>query len=124
MVNDKILLFTLSISSYRLIYWDSVFFNNKLPFEYVQKNIVEPYNLISQSSRYSYYIFNKRSVSIENVVQGDGPFIVFGNNKYINDIINTINVKFNIKRVERIDGQFIMAHRDDEIYHIVKIIIN
>jgi len=119
-----VLLFTLSITSYRLIFWDSVFFKNKLPYEYVQKNIVEPYNLISQSSRYSYYIFNKRSISIKNVVKGDGPFIVFGNNKYINDIINTINMKFNIKRVERIDSQFIMAHRDDEIYHIVKIIIN
>ena len=119
-----VLLYTLSISSYRMIFWDSVFFKNKQSYEYVQKNIMEPYNLISQSSRYSYYIFNKRSVSINIMVKDDGNIIVFGNDQYIKEMIETINRKFNIKRVERIDRQFIMAHRDDEIYHIVKIILN
>lgn len=118
-----VLLLTFSISIFRLIFWDSVFFKNKPSFDYVRKNISEPYTLISQSSRVSYFIFAKRSDNLDKIKEGNGPIIVFGNEEYVKKTKKYISQKYKVIKTENLYKQFILAHRRDEIYNIAKIII-
>lgn len=115
---------TIAISLFRLYYWDSVYFINNKSLEYVQEKVEEPYILISQSPRLSYYIFNKRNNNVRDIKNEAGCIMIFGNEAYIQDNIKTIQKIIKVDQMERYPQEIIIGHSRDEIYNIVKIIAN
>jgi hypothetical protein len=118
-----LLLFTLSISCYRIFFWDIHFFKNNQSMEYVKKNIMEPFTLISESPRYSYYIFNKRADNIDKITFRSNPIIVFGNSRYIDNITRLIKNTYKVVRIENMNTKFMLAHGEDEMYNVTKIVL-
>jgi hypothetical protein len=116
-----VLVMTLSVSLYRIIYWDSIFFKNEKSLKYIQQQVREPYILISQFPRYTYYIFNKSANNIEDIKNKSRLIVVFGNKEYIKSYLNTIDKKIKNVKVEKINKQLILGHANDEIINIIKI---
>lgn len=119
-----VLLMTLSISLFRLFFWDSIYFANKKPLEYVRENIMEPYVLISQLPRSSYYIFNKRDSNIDDIDIYWKNIIIFGNKEYIDAKINHLKEKYTIGHIENIQKEFVLGHGKMERYNIMRICSN
>lgn len=114
------LLVTLSISLFRLFFWDSIYFANNKSFAYIRKNIKEPYMLVSQSPRISYYLFNKRSIDIADINHGHGTMIIFGNKEYIDANINLLKQQAKIEHIDDVNHTIILGHENSDLYHIVR----
>ena len=82
----------------------------------------EPYTLISEESRYSYFIFGKRSNSFGNLSKETKNIVVFGRDKFNKDTLNNLQEKFKINHIEYLSDKIIAAHGPEEIYNTIKII--
>ena len=117
-----LLLSTILISMFRLVGWDSIFFNNNKSYINIKSQIIEPYTLISEASRYSYFIFGKGSNMVKDISKGNRYIVVFGKDKYIDKTIKTIHDKFDIDHIEYLDDKIITGHDPGEIYRTIKVI--
>ncbi len=114
---------TVLISLVRVTYWDSIYFKNKSTFSYIRKTIGEPYTLISQSPRISYYVFGKRASKIEDIKDNIRNVVIYGDNAYIASNINIIKDKYGIKDCKFIDKGTIEGHYGNNTLHLVEIIL-
>ena len=95
-----ILLMTISVSMFRLIWWDSIYFINNKSSVDLKNKISEPYMLISESSKIAYYIFGKGSNTDKDISNETKTIVLFGNDKYNNEIIKNIEDKYKIAHIE------------------------
>lgn len=117
-----ILLFTISVSMYRLIWLDSIYFINNKSYVNIKNQMSEPYMLISEASSYSYYIFGKGSNNAKDISKGARCIVVFGKDKYIAQTINSMHNKLDIDHIEYLQDKIIAGRDPNEIYRTVKII--
>jgi hypothetical protein len=113
---------TILISAFRMIAWDSIFFNNNQSSINIKNEMREPYTLISEEGRYSYFIFGKRSNSLESLDKEPKIIVIFGRDKFNDKTLNSLRKKVKISRIEYLSEKIIVAHGPEEIYHTVKII--
>lgn len=116
-----ILCFTISVSIFRLAFWDTIYFNNNKSYVNIRNKMSEPYMLISAAPRYSYFIFHKGSNNIEAVNENIKVITVFGNEAYDKGIIAGLQDKFKVDHIEYLDDRIITGHGSGEIYYTVKI---
>lgn len=116
------LLLTILISMFRLVYWDSIYFINNRSCTNIKNKIIEPYMLISESPRWSYFIFGKASHGVQDISSDTKNIVVFGRNKYDKDIIKNIQNKLEIDHIEYLNDEIITGHGLDEICSTIKII--
>ncbi len=117
-----ILIFTISVSMYRLIWLDGIYFINNKSYVNIKNQISEPYMLISESSSYSYYIFNKGNHNVKDINTKTKHIVVFGRNKFSENIIKYIHDKFGIDHIEYLDDKIITGRGPEEIYRTIKVI--
>lgn len=117
-----ILIFTMLVSLYRIIFWDNIYFDNNKSLYSIRNEIKEPYLLISQSPRYSYYIFGKGSHHKEDVFKTQKDIVIFGKNDYVQNTIQEFQKVLMIDRIEHLNGKMITGQGADERYLTVRII--
>jgi hypothetical protein len=117
-----LLLSTILISTFRLVGWDSIFFINNKSSVNIKKQMVEPYTLISEASRYSYFIFGKGSNSLKDLNNEAKNIVVFGRNIFNEETLKKLQEKYKIDHIQYLPDRIIVAHGSDEIYHTVKIV--
>ena len=84
--------------------------------------MTEPYMLISQSPRYSYYIFDKRSNGAKDINNETKCIVLFGNDEYIKKTIKSLQNKLAIDHIEYLRDKIVAGHDQGEIYDTAKII--
>ncbi len=119
-----ILLLTFSISLARLVFWDSKYFENKKALDYVHKNIVKPFILLSEDPRYSYYIFNKSADDIKGITKDTKYIVIFGHETFIQSKIEEIKRITPVKNIEKSIAKVNTGLQGDETDYITKIIVN
>ena len=82
----------------------------------------EPYTLISEASRYSYFIFGKGSNSFKDINKETKNIVVFGRNKFNEETLKKLQEKYKIDHIQYLPDKIIVAHGPDEIYNTIKII--
>jgi len=117
-----ILLLTISVSMYRLIWWDSIYFINNKSVVNLKNQMDEPYMLISKTSRQSYYIFGKASKDVKDISKGERSIVVFGDEKYIAQTIISVHNKLDIDHIEYLNDKIVAGRDPNEIYRTVRII--
>jgi hypothetical protein len=118
-----ILVLTISVSMFRLVWWDSIYFNNNKSYIALKNKISEPYMLISESEKIAYYIFGKSSNTVEDINNQTKNIILFGNDKYNNKSIKNIGNKYKIDHIENYVDKIIVGRDQDSIYDTIKITI-
>ncbi len=118
------LLLTISVSMYRMVWWDSIYFNNNKSYADIRNRMSEPYELISETPKYSYYIFGKPSKDIKDINKNSKYIVVFGMDEYNKKMIKSINKKFTIDHIEYLDDKIIAGNRRDTKFNTIKIATN
>jgi len=114
-----ILLLTISVSIYRLAWWDSIYFNNNTAYVNIRTKISEPYVLVSETPKYSYYIFGKSSSNIKDINNECQYIVVYGSDEYNKKMLNLLQGKINIDNIEILDDKIIAAISRDAKYHTI-----
>ena len=118
-----ILVMTISVSMFRLIWWDSIYFINNKSSVNLKNKISEPYMLITESSKTAYYIFGKYSNTDKDISGETKTIVLFGNDKYINEITKNVEDKYKIAHIEKFEDKIIVGRDPDSIYSTIKIIV-
>ena len=82
----------------------------------------EPYTLISEAPRYSYFIFEKASKSIQDLNKETKNIVVFGRANFDKETLKILHKKLKIKHIEYLPDKIIATHGPDGNYDTIKII--
>ena len=115
------LVFTILITIFRLGYWDSIFFINNKSSISMKSQISEPYTLISEAPRYSYFIFGKASRRLKDLNKASKNIVVFGRDNFTKQTLKNLREKFKINHIDYLPDKIIVAHGPDGIYNALKI---
>jgi hypothetical protein len=118
------LLLTILVSMYRLIWWDSIYFNNNKSYVGIQDKMSEPYELISETPKYSYYIFRRPCKNAKDINKNSKYIVVFGTDKYNKLMLQIIHDKFKIDHIEYLDHKIIAENSRDAKFNTIKITTN
>lgn len=112
--------FTILVSLYRVVIRDSIFFINNRSYVAINKQMVEPYMLISEAPIYSYFIFNKGSNELKDITKENTNIVIFGRAEFDKQMIARLRSKFNTIGIEYIPNE-IAANNHGEIYRTIKV---
>ena len=118
------LLLTISVSVYRMVWRDSLYFNNNQSYVNIRHKMTESYALISETPKYSYYIFGKQSKQIKDINNYSKYIVLFGTDKYNKMMLKSIKDKFNIDHIEYLDDKIIVSDNRDAKLNTIKITTN
>ncbi len=115
------LLLTISVSMFRLMVWDRIYFVNNRSYARMKSQISEPYMLISEAPRYSYYIFGKGSKKVQDINQDTKHMILFGKEQWLKEITKMVHDYIKHAQIEYLHEKYITGHNPGDIYCAVKI---
>jgi hypothetical protein len=118
------LLLTISVSLYRLIWWDNIYFKNNQSYVSLRNKMSEPYELVSEVPKYSYYIFGKPSKDLRDIKSSTKYIVIFGQEEYNKEILKSINKAFDIHNIEYLNDKIIAATSREARFKTIKITTN
>jgi hypothetical protein len=117
------LIFTIAVSLFRMCCWDNIYFANNKSCAHIRKTIHEPYVLISEFPKISYFIWGKPSIAAQDIPQASKNIVVFGTDDYNNKIINLVSQKYGIERIDHLNDAIITGHGPGSIFNTIKIAV-
>lgn len=113
-------IFFLSLSCFKLFFFDTIYNQNLLVTKNVQTQIPREYILISKDAGHSYFFFNKRTGDNYDNVLSIKNVLIFGDSAFINDEVSKIASKYMIQESVSLSGAWI-ENRYKEEYKLVRI---